>query len=239
MIHDLSFFLPDLNWRDTRVKVAALAIVGSLALGIAGGVYYWYYHTSQERAQAAFSESLDGWNVALMRLMQGKVSPQEAQEQWQELEVSFAHAHERNRGSSLAPYMQLFQAQMMALQGHLQESYTLQKQVLPALRTSPYIGLYKMYAALLATELPEHVTEGAETLQTLANDAQNPYRALALVHWGQYKIATNEVPAALQAWHTAVEIEKNTSPEQRVAPAAAMAQQLLVQYGSIADQLVV
>lgn len=238
MILDWHGVASHIDWRDTKVKIALLATISILCIGIAAGGYYWLYRSRQLQAQAALSESLDGWNVVLMRLMQGQLNPAQAAEQWQELQVAFAHAYERNSASGLAPYMQLLQAQVTALAGQPEEAYQGMQKALPALTSSPYYQLYRLYAALLATSLSDHVTEGAQVLQELAQASNNPFRSLALVALGQYKIAQGDVAAALQDWHTVIDLAKKdaTATDDRQQIVVAQARQLLVQYGSVADQ---
>ena len=236
MLHELQAILtPDIHikWQDPRIRLAAGAIAGALFLGAAGGGYYWYTQQREARAQMDFSESIEGLNQFITRRLQGVTKPEEAKEQWQELELSFATAYDRHRSSSLAPFMQVFQAQAAANAGQPAAAYKLMQSALKSLSSaSDYYELYTLYAAVLGTGIEEHVKDSVAQLERLAKN-NSVIEPLAKLYLGQYRIANNEVASAVALFK---QLAVSTNQDEYSA-VVAKARELLKQYGSVDDQI--
>lgn len=237
MLHELQAILtPDINikWQDSRIRLAAGAIAGALFLGAAGGGYYWYTQQREARAQMDFSESIEGLNQFITRRLQGVTKPEEVKEQWQEFELSFATAYDRHRSSSLASFMQVFQAQAAANAGQPEEAYKLMQSALKTLSSSSdYYELYTLYTAVLGTGIDEHVKDSVAQLERLATN-NSSVEPLAKLYLGQYRIANNEVASAVAIFKQLADLK-----DQDTVPGAviAKARELLKQYGSVDDQI--
>lgn len=170
------------------VSVAVLAL---LVLGWFSFHSYKVYRGKQ--VQLILGESLQEFQTAM----------NVEQPQWGEVALMNELAAQQASGSALHPFFIVMQAQALAQQHKVDEAVVLMQQAIDGL---PSCSPYRVYFALtkslmqLDASSQEEKNAGFATLQTLANDTENPYRDAALYHVGDYYFAMNEAVKSREAW---------------------------------------
>ena len=204
---------------DAKKSYMKLVYPGVTALGliVLGWFAFHSYKVYQgKRAQRILGESLQEFQTAMNTV----------QPQWGDVRLMNELGAQQTSVSALHPFFIVMQAQAMAQQHKVDEAVVLMQQAIDGL---PSYSPYKIYFALtkslmqLDASTQEEKDKGFTTLQTLAQDAANPYRDAALYHVGDYYFAMNETAKSREAWMQLVE----QSAAFAGSPWVALAQQKL------------
>lgn len=165
---------------DARFQLVA-ALVGAALIG---GLLWWGYRTYRgsvnEAAQLAFVAQYEQFEVVKQKVTQRP-------DLWAASAEGFYKEGQKQSSSDLAPFFTAFSAQAFsALGDHAAVKERMQELMRQLKPSNPLYYLYKTKAAVL----------GFESLDALAQDVKNPYRALAYYYtWYHAWIAGKEAEA--------------------------------------------
>ncbi len=174
------------NHSSKENMVTAVAVVVFLGAWGSYHGYRWLRERSSMNAQVAFSDSLDAYQRALSLQFSKESKASDRHELWEQAEVDFAHAYDKNSGSAYAPYMKAFSAQVAMAQQNRVEALKNMRQSIAAMgRSNVYRGMYQVSLALMLLDGSEsEKDEGLKLLELLATDAANSYQDMALYYLG-------------------------------------------------------
>ncbi len=185
---------------------------GLLLMGIplfcifGGGAYYFYSvyaHEQQERAQFAFSQTLEEFHHG-----------QKNAELWPNAELAAKTGYRSSKSSSFGPYFLVLESQAALAQGNMQEGCKLLADALKQMGTSsPLYYLYAVKLALIKLDFDDAAiqSEGLKELEKLAHDKNNVQRDEALYYLGDYFMSQGDTVKAIHSWQ---ELKKEFSTAQ-------------------------
>lgn len=177
-------------WED---RINRIIIIAGTVFAV-GFFAYWGYHlhirTRQEKAQYAFSESLEVYKQAVAQEFSGA---SDKSNMWDEVEMAFKTAYKQNQSSTYAPYFLAYQAEALIRQGKKQEAKELLEKAVSSMNKNQYLkSLYNTKLALLNADQEG----GIQDLINLAQDAKNPFQDMAKFYLGEYYYAQGDLEKA-------------------------------------------
>ena len=185
-------------------------IYGAVILSMLGTMvwfgYSWRQKSIQELAFKAFAESLEELQTGLIT---ASSSGTDTKQLWEDVERAFKVGFEQHGNSTLAPFFLAFQASALAKQGKTQEALLVLTDAVQKMpKKSPLYFAYATKLALLQIDCDDQATQevGHAALQDLAENRNNPQRAMALYYQGYLAWVANNKPMYENAWTTLIEI---------------------------------
>ena len=179
-------------------------------------LYQSYVFKREAKAEVMLSDSLKDYDQALS-LNISNADEKQIDSHWQDVHALFELAQQKNSSASLEAYMAVFNAQILARLGKLDEAKKVLDKALVKLDGSPYSGLYRLFEALLAIETEDSL--GEEKLIALASDQTNPDRDAALYFLGIYQLSKGNKESAVMSFNNIeLSVDKNSySPWKHLA----------------------
>lgn len=163
---------------DKRIHyaVALLVLCGAAAAGWFG--YTWYRRTQEQAAFKDLAESIEGY-----------IKAQQAGSETVLADVAraFTVGAQRHAGSQLQSYFLVYQADMLARQGKLEEAIVLMDKSFEKInREQPLYYAYAIKRALMKLDADNTALQkqGRTELEALAHDSANPVQDMALYYKG-------------------------------------------------------
>jgi len=172
-----------------------LLLLGSLVSYFS---YSWYKLQKNQEAQSFLSSCLDDYRGAI----EGN------QMSWPSLQMNAQIGYEKNKGTDLAVYFKVLQADAMIQHGNIEDLppvlNQLEKEVVAG---SLLYYVYRLKLALMMIDSHDDdlMKKGIFLLKELSIDGKNPNRDIALYHKGQYYWNKNALSDAKIAWEELVE----------------------------------
>lgn len=186
-----------LNHYSGQFKHARVVAMGTVALlvVVGGGLgYRWWSQYRTEHAHAELAKAIE---------LFGRAEKENTANVWEEADRSFAQGYAQYASTSLAPYFLVFQSEIAARQGNSTKARTLLENALQAMSTrTPGYGAYAVKLALVQMDSAETavVEKGKQGLQSIANDAHNPDRNMAIYYQGLHTFERGDRAAAEKIW---------------------------------------
>lgn len=178
---------------NNRLLVMAIPVVGLLA-GAGYYSYSVYNHSVQERAQLAFSQTLQEIKHA-----------EKDSHEWSNAELAAKTGYRSYKSSTFGPYFLVLESQAALAQGNTQIGLTLLEDALKQMGSnSPLYWLYKTKASRIKLDTDDATlqNEGFKDLEKLAYDKKNVNRDEALYYLGDYYMNRGDADQARKIWQT-------------------------------------
>jgi len=215
-------------WQGLKEDTYTLIFLGALLVVLAGfGAWKarsWYVQSKEGAAQMAFSQALDEYNQAVSNVAKGSVE----QKQWDDAAFAFKDMQEKHPSTTYALYAQVFQADILAMAGKLEEGIALLQDSLRGMKTdAPGYYLFSTKIALMMFDAKQ-TEDAVSRLKDLAHNPKNTESDTAAFFLGYYYWTLDDVDNARAEW-SRFEAGKQPEDAQKVSPWASIAQVKLAQ----------
>lgn len=188
-------------------QVVMLILAGAACYaGLYG--YRWYAERREQQAFKIFTECLHEYDKAQKN---PAILPN--------AELVFKAAYEKHSSSRLAPYFLIYRSDLLIKQNKLADAVQVMGDALRVMPASaPVYNLYMTKRALMRIDLGGTEKEaGLNELASLAHDAKNNNRDMALYYLGLYHWSNNDLKQAQQMWQELVAMPKQEQQQGRSA----------------------
>lgn len=219
-------------WRDVTEYEYSLhigLIVGVLVAVFGGRELYKMYVGSRESAaQVVMAEAFEEYDKALYTLLEGKDSKELIDQRFDDTKLAFDGVLQNHGSSSLAPYAQAFEADILLQKGDRAGAIKLLEKSIESMSAKdPVYYLIKTKRALV--QLDNGVIDASlDELHALAFNKDNPTADTAAFYLGYYYWTMHQPGKAREAWKQ-LEPADTTVSENGVSPWLAIAQGKLQQ----------
>lgn len=171
-------------------------------------LYNWHSNTVQTKSQLAFNDALNVYNKALATEFFAE-NKNAISAEWEDAEMAFRLGYEQNKGSSIAPFYLVYQAQALARQGDFDKAFaTIDEAIKKFSGDNNFSYLFKITRTLIEFDVDQ--TTAAENLKKLAYDAKNPLDVMALYYLAEYYYSLDDIETARKIFNDVVaKNEKN------------------------------
>jgi len=183
--YDKNFF----NNKNVRLAIGSIALL--VVFVLAFFAHKWYRVSVEQRAQKAFSDSMEVYKQAMGLELSQESDNKNQSNIWEEVEIAFKTAYLQNKSSSLAPFLLIYQSESLIRQGKKEEGYKILSEAVNHIsKSSPYYYFYKIKESLMKFDMNES-EKALQELNKLGNDKSNPFRDLANYYLGEYYWSDN------------------------------------------------
>lgn len=215
------------------MKEALIVVVAGIVITASYFAYGWYQKQQDMKAFAGLVEITKSYEAAVnkARELESKPEDERTENPWEDTELlleSLSYAH---RGSSLAPFFVLYQAQLALDKNHdYDTAYSLmEKGVARLSKKSIYYDMFNMKRIKMLLDSPEQNVrdKAVAELEKIGNSAHNYYAQEALTTAAMYHEFHGNMDAAVAAWTKIAQAGSSQDKDIIVNPWVEQAQEKL------------
>lgn|SRR3990167_342764 len=189
-------------WKNKTNRYFTIALI--IFLVCAGGyyLYSWNFNSQQLQAQKAFLDGISVYNRA-----SESAKSEESKDSWEEVDLVFKSSHQKNSGSTIAPFFKAYESIAQEELGDIEGAKENWQQITKTLKSGKIADLYKIKLALM--NINSGNEDGILQLEAEANSS-NAFKDMANFYLGEYYLSKSDFKEAKQYFEKSIQLNPDS-----------------------------